>query len=746
MTAYESASPSVDLWAGVECTLNRVGDNYFDQLERSGHAVRIEDLDRLAALGVSALRFPVLWERIAPVTLDQRDWSWTDERLTYLQTLCVRPITGLVHHGSGPRYTNLLDPRFPEKLAEFAGAVAQRYPWLEDYTPVNEPLTTARFSCLYGFWYPHERDALKFARAFLNQARAIVLSMRAVRNVNSEARLIQTEDLGKTFSTSTLAYQAEFENERRWLTFDLLCGRVHRHSPMWDYFTWLGIPEPDLAWFLENPCPPDIAGINHYVTSERFLDDRINRYPMTSHGGNGRHVYADVEAVRVCAEGVAGPKAIMKEFWERYELPFAITEAHLGCTREEQLRWFNEVWTAAKELRAENVDVRAVTAWSAFGAFDWNTLLTASNGSYEPGIFDVRSPSPRPTALGRMLKAIAAGEAYDHPSLDAPGWWHRFDRLCYPAVTRRIEDVATSVRRVNRQGSSSRALLISGATGTLGTAFARLCEKRGLAYYLLSRDEMDIAEPASVAAALNRYEPWGVVNAAGFVRVDEAEHEVERCMRENATGPETLARSCVEKGISFVTFSSDLVFDGEKTEPYLESDPTAPLNIYGKSKADAEARVLFSYPDALVVRTSAFFGPWDDFNFADSVLRSVANGDQFYAADDITISPTYVPDLVNATLDLLIDEERGIWHLANPGQVTWAEFARRIAQHGGYDERLICPCSNESLKLAAKRPHFGALASERGKLLRSFEHALDCYFDERKPLGGKTSTMRIGNG
>ncbi len=516
---------------------------------------------------------------------------------------------------------------------------------------------------------------------------------------------------------------------------------------MWDYLTWLGIPEEELTWFTENPGAPDIAGINHYVTSERFLDDRLNRYPASSHGGNGRHVYADVEAVRVCSEGVAGPKAIMKEFWTRYELPFAITEAHLGCTRDEQLRWFNEVWTAANELRAEGVAVEAVTAWSAFGAFDWNNLLTASNGSYEAGIFDLRAPSPRPTALAKMLQAITAGAEYDHPSLDASGWWHRFDRLSYPPVTRRIEGITTaSVRRVNKQGNSSRALLIAGANGTLGSAFARTCEKRGLAYYLLSRQEMDIADQASVAGALDRYEPWAIVNAAGFVRVDDAEGEIEKCMRENTDGPEILARNCSEKGISLVTFSSDLVFDGEKKEPYLESDPTAPLSVYGKSKAEAEARVEASCPDALIIRTSAFFGPWDDFNFADSVLRSVTNGDLFHAADDVTISPTYVPDLVNATLDLLIDEEHGIWHLANDGQVTWAEFARRIAQHGGFDERLINSCANESLGLVARRPRFAALSSERGNLLPPLEQALNFYFRERKPFGGKTNRMRVGNG
>ncbi|NEQ28669.1 MAG: hypothetical protein F6K28_58835, partial [Microcoleus sp. SIO2G3] len=120
----------LELWAGIECTVNRVRDEYFNQLERNGHDTRLDDLDRFAALGIRALRYPVLWERIAPNGLASADWNWTDERLSRLRDLEICPIAGLVHHGSGPRSTSLIDPEFPEKLAEFARAVSDRYPWL----------------------------------------------------------------------------------------------------------------------------------------------------------------------------------------------------------------------------------------------------------------------------------------------------------------------------------------------------------------------------------------------------------------------------------------------------------------------------------------------------------------------------------------------------------------------------------------------------------------------------------------
>ena len=734
MAAVETPQPRgpLELWAGVECSVNRVRDEFFDQLERGGHARRPGDLDLFAGLGVRALRYPVLWERTAPDNLERADWSWADERLSRLRELRIRPIVGLVHHGSGPARTSLVDPAFPEKLALYAGAVARRFPWVEDYTPINEPLTTARFSGLYGHWYPHARDERTFNRALLNQCRAVVLAMRAVRRVNPAARLVQTEDLGKSFSTRALSYQAEFENERRWLTWDLLTGRVTRGHAMWDYLSWAGTTGAELEWFAENPCPPDIVGVNHYLTSERFLDERLTRYPAHTHGGNGRVAYADVEAVRVCAEGTAGPRALLKEAWERYRLPLAVTEAHLGCTREEQLRWLKEVWDGAQGLRSEGADVRAVTAWSLLGAYDWHNLLTRDEGHYEPGVFDLRGAAsgPRPTALARMLRDLSAGRDHEHPALDSPGWWRRLERLCYPPATRRAHGVSAAVQGVSMKGVAARPILITGATGTLGRAFARICEVRGLAYCLLSRREMDIADCAMVERALSEYEPWAVVNTAGFVRVDDAEQEADRCARENTTGPKTLAAACARAGVKLMTFSSDLVFDGRAVSPYVESSRTAPLNVYGRSKAEAEAEVLGALPSALVIRTSAFFGPWDEHNFVTHVLRSLASRRTFRAADDALVSPTYVPDLVHAALDLLIDDERGIWHLANCGATTWADFARRAAEAADLDASLVEGCPTASLNLAAARPLYSVLASERGALLPTLDDALSRYVRE----------------
>jgi dTDP-4-dehydrorhamnose reductase len=116
--------------------------------------------------------------------------------------------------------------------------------------------------------------------------------------------------------------------------------------------------------------------------------------------------------------------------------------------------------------------------------------------------------------------------------------------------------------RTSLPPAAARPLLITGASGTLGRAFGRRCELRGLAYRLLSRSELDIADRDSVDAALALHGPWAVVNAAGYVRVDQAEQDRDRCFRENADGPALLAEACAARRMGLLTFSSDLVFDG----------------------------------------------------------------------------------------------------------------------------------------------------------------------------------------
>lgn len=704
-TAYHKP----ELWGGLECTINRVGDTFRDQLDYTGHYIRADDIKQIAALGIRRLRYPVLWEKHQPAPDAPIDWSWTEQQLNAIREHHIEPIAGLLHHGSGPSFTDLADDDFPGLFAGYAGKVASRFPWLKYYTPVNEPLTTARFSGLYGFWYPHERNERVFVKVLIAQLKATVLAMQSIRAVNPSAQLIQTEDLGKTHSTPLLKYQAEFENERRWLTYDLLCAKVKPGHPLWNYLLHAGIAETELQFFLDNPTPPQIAGFNYYITSERFLDNRIDRYPNDTHGGNGKHRYADTEAVR--HGKTSGLSALLKEAWQRYHLPMAITECHIGCTREEQMRWMKETWGTCCELAAQNIDIRAVTAWSLLGAQDWDSLLTADNNHYESGVFDIRSGGLRPTALAKQLTSIATEKQYDHPLLLQQGWWHS-------AMQKKI---------IHKE----RSLLIIGKNGTLGSAFMKVCEQRSIPYIAVCRNELDITDEKQIEHIIDRYKPWAIINASGYVRVDDAESDIDACFAINANGPGLLAIACRTHGIPLMTFSSDLVFDGEKRLPYTESNEVKPLNIYGASKAGGESLVSAGFPDALIIRTCAFFGPWDKYNFVYHALACIKEERSLLIPHDVFISPTYLPDLVNTSLDLFIDEEKGIWHLANDGIITWAEWAAEIAARNGGHASIMHEVPASEMNWKAKRPLYSALGTTKGLIMPSIENALDRYFQQR---------------
>ena len=722
----QASSSNPELWGGIECTINRINDSYLDQLEYANHYNREGDLSLIAELGIKTLRYPVLWERhqFAPDT--EIDWSWTEKQLMTLTDHGIKPIAGLLHHGSGPAFTNLLDETFPEKLAVYAEKVATKFPWIEYYTPVNEPLTTARFSGLYGFWYPHTKNDVSFAKMLLNQMKGVVLSMQAIRKINPEAKLIQTEDLGKTYCSPSLKYQADFENERRWLTYDLLCGNVKPGHKMWKYFLRLGIPVSSLDFFLENVCPPDFMGFNHYITSERFLDEDYKKYPLFTRGGNELQLYADVEACRVPHGQPSGLKVLLQEAWEKYKLPIAITEVQLNCGREDQARWLKEVWDVCVQLKQEGLDIKAVTAWALFGSYGWNKLLTSKRMDYEPGAFDLTSGYPRPTALASVIKLLIAGEQITHPILQHKGWWQRDIRFIYEKSFKAKSGLPDHF--------NSQPVLIIGKRGTLGKAFGKICGFRSINFKLLGRDEVDITNEFQIEEAIKKYNPWAVINAAGFVRVDDAETETEKCFQDNSLASYLLAAACKKYGLPFMTFSSDLVFDGSKQQPYVESDKINPLNVYGRSKAEAEAAVFSVNPDTLVIRTSSFFGPWDEYNFVSNVVTALSENKYFVAADDVFISPTYVPDLVNASLDLLIDNEKGIWHITNKGKITWANLARKVSDKAGLDTDLVEGQPMYMLNWKAPRPNYSVLKSEKGIVLPTLDNALMRYFQERKSI------------
>lgn len=706
---------ALQLWAGPECTFNRVGSTWRDQSDETGFANRLDDLDRLCDLGIRHIRFPLLWERTEGPG-GALNWEWADARMERLRRLGMSCIATLVHHGSGPARTSLTDPGFAEGLAEFAGAVATRYPHIEQYTPVNEPVTTARFSGLYGVWFPHGRDDRSFVRCILNQVNAVRLSMAAIRRVSPAAALVQTDDVGFTQSAPALRYQADFDNHRRWLGFDLLAGKVDASHPLWGYLCGNGASEAELAGFAATPCPPDVVGVNYYVTSERYLDDRLALHAEATHGGNGRHRYVDVETVRVMGPRLSGSEARLREAWLRYRIPVALTEVHLGCTREEQLRWLHEAWQGALAARADGAGVQAVTAWAAFGTVDWDSLITRRSGHYEPGMWDVRAALPRPTALATLVAELASGKAPSSPVLSGPGWWHRGLRHLYPVVGER-----QAVPIVGRP------ILICGDAQTLAGAFARLCRMRGLPYRLLATDDMNLDDSHSVDHALDRWAPWAVIDATSLRSGGLGSAQpLAPCALPN--GPATLARATHKRGIRLASFSSADVFQRGLPADRNESDAVSPDSPQGDLQAEVDRQVMLNDPTALIARSAGWFCAWDRDNDLARSLDALQRGETVEACGTHAVSLTYVRDLAMSTLDLLVDGEQGVWHLANRGAVSWHRCLLKAAELAGLDaSRLVRTDAPTGTGTPA------VLTSERGGTMPSLVDALQRYAVERDP-------------
>jgi dTDP-4-dehydrorhamnose reductase len=250
---------------------------------------------------------------------------------------------------------------------------------------------------------------------------------------------------------------------------------------------------------------------------------------------------------------------------------------------------------------------------------------------------------------------------------------------------------------------------------------------RGLPHLVLPRAALDVADAAAVRAAIGRARPWAVVNAAGFSRVDGAEADPARCRRENVEAAAVLAEACAAAGLPLVAFSSHLVFGAERDDAWTEEDAPAPGGVYASDKAEAEGLLLSRHPDTLLVRCGAFFGPWDMRNELSRAVREVRRGREVAAAADVILSPTYLPDLAEAVLDLLMDRESGTWHLANAGAASWSDVVRETVGGLALDRRRVRPVPRAELPWRAPRPRQSALRSRRGLIMPPLDRAIGCY-------------------
>ena len=244
-------------------------------------------------------------------------------------------------------------------------------------------------------------------------------------------------------------------------------------------------------------------------------------------------------------------------------------------------------------------------------------------------------------------------------------------------------------------------VLITGANGILGRA---LSERLGGAHtlYLWGRGEADLTDEAQVRAAGKSIAFEAVIHAAAMTNVDGCETEPERAMAANRDATRFVADLAREKGATLVYVSTDYVFDGSKGSPYLEEDPTGPINAYGRTKLAGEKAALASGAPCLIVRTSWLFGPGGK-NFVDTIATKLGRGEHLDVVDDQRGSPTYARDLAYAIELLLRRGALGTVHATNSGHTTWHGFAVEIARYLG-TSGTIAPTTSDKFRRPAPRP------------------------------------------
>lgn len=252
-------------------------------------------------------------------------------------------------------------------------------------------------------------------------------------------------------------------------------------------------------------------------------------------------------------------------------------------------------------------------------------------------------------------------------------------------------------------------MVVTGAGGQVGRLLAVGAARRGYDVSALTRHDLDITDQAAVARNVTGADV--VVNCAAFTNVDASESQPQAAHAINAIGPGNLARACAGSGARLVHISTDYVFGGDLRRPYEISDPTGPLNIYGRSKLDGELAVHAALPEAHVVRTSwVFTGGVGGTDFV-SVMRKLAAGDGTVdVVADQTGSPTYAPDLVGALLDLAAGGiDAPLLHVANSGWCSRFEQARAVFTAAGADPERVRPVDTAAVPRPAHRPVFSAL-------------------------------------
>jgi len=275
---------------------------------------------------------------------------------------------------------------------------------------------------------------------------------------------------------------------------------------------------------------------------------------------------------------------------------------------------------------------------------------------------------------------------------------------------------------------------VFGATGLLGKALAREWTDDDVSG--LGSKDADIRDPKQISNVIQRTQPNWIVLAAAYTDVDGCEGNPEHAFAVNCRGALNVAKAAKQFASRLLFLSTDYVFDGAKNRPYETNDPRAPLNVYGRSKAEAEVQISEVLPECCILRTSWLFGN-DGKCFPDTILKLAASRPAIDVVDDQRGSPTYTADLARTIIQLCRSDAKGIVHATNRGNCSWFEFAREIVA----DVRLnsmVRPTTSEQFVRPAQRPRYSVLSSKslqkQAIEMPTWQDALRRYLRERKAV------------
>jgi beta-glucosidase/6-phospho-beta-glucosidase/beta-galactosidase len=356
--------PEDFLWAtGIEDTFvpqTRPGHRALDEYQLMGHYEHWrEDLALARELGVRAVRWGVPWYRIEPLE-GEFDWRWTDAVIPYIvEELGLDPIIDLMHYGC-PFWLRreFASAQYPEAVAAYVGAFASRYRGLVRwYTPLNEPIVTALFCGKRGVWPPYLRGDTGYTRILLQVVRGIERTCETLRAVDPGCVLLHVDasGLSRTAREDLAAVAAE-EQDRSFLPWDLLAGRVTPDHPLFPWLVRSGASPDELADIAAAGIPLDLMGLNFYPqwsTTQLYIDRR------------GRLAYRPVE------QDGSGFVALIEAYYRRYGTPIIVTETSARGSEEVRARWLEASVAAIRELRSRGVPVVGYTWFPLFTMVDW---------------------------------------------------------------------------------------------------------------------------------------------------------------------------------------------------------------------------------------------------------------------------------------------------------------------------------------------------------------------------------------